>query len=52
MVLLTSQNAVFGFADPYFDKDFRPVLILFVGRHEQIAGKNRHKAIAFGFKVD
>lgn len=52
MFLFSEQNAVFGFADPYFDKDFRPVLVFFVGRHEEIAGKNRHKAIAFGFKVD
>lgn len=41
-----------SFADSYFDKDFRPVLIFFVGRHQKIARKNGHKAVAFGFKVD
>lgn len=52
MALSVKQNTALGFTDAYFDKDFWPVLIFFVGRHQQIAGENRHKAIAFGFKVD
>lgn len=52
MALSVKQNTALGFTDAYFDKDFWPVLIFFVGRHQQIAGENRHKAIAFSFKVD
>lgn len=52
MALSDKLNCAMGFTDSYFDKDLRPVLIFFVGRHQQIAGENRHKAIAFGFKVD
>lgn len=40
------------FTDSYFNKDLRPVLILLVGRHQQIASENRHKAVSLCFKVD
>lgn len=36
----------------YFDKDLRPVLILFVRCHQQIAGQNRHQAVPLCLKVD
>lgn len=38
--------------DSYFNEDLRPVLVLFVGCHQQIASKNRHEAVSLGFKVD
>lgn len=38
--------------DSYFNEDLRPVLVLLVGCHQQIASKNRHEAVSLGFKVD
>lgn len=34
------------------DKDLWPVLILFVGCHEEVARQDRHKTIPFGFEID
>lgn len=35
-----------------FDKDLRPVLVLFVRCHQQIAGQNGHQAVPFSLKVN
>ncbi len=38
--------------DSHFNKDLWPVLILLIGCHQQIASKNRHKAVPLCFEVD
>ena len=38
--------------DSYFDEDLWPVLILFIGGHQQVTSQYRHKTVALGFEVD